>query len=140
MLINRKGIAVAVVAVVLTAAGIWYAVGPSYLSNPVVSASVKQCKGRGAERFCVGTWQGGHGGIEAVPDSAGAGDRVPVKAKDGSSATAKLALTTFDWIVRELVSAILLAVAAVLVVYLVRRRRRYVTENPDDLAKLDQRS
>ncbi|HEY3501561.1 MAG TPA: hypothetical protein VGN37_02105 [Actinocatenispora sp.] len=136
MLINRKGIAVAVLAVALAAFGVWYAFGPSYLSNPVVTATVKQCRGKAPDRFCVGAWPGGHGRIESLPAGADVGDQVRVKAKDDSSATTVLTLTPLWWAIREAASTILVGVAVVLVVYLVRRRRRYVAENPDDLEKL----
>lgn len=137
MYINKRGVAVAVVAAALVVGGAYYARGPSYLSNPVVTAHVTSCRGKGADMFCLGRWPAGHGASHhGAIEGATRRGAVKVRPKDDSSATTTLHLSTTGWVVRELLAAILVAGGAAFGVLLYRRRHRYFRENPDDLPDL----
>ncbi|MGA8117659.1 MAG: hypothetical protein WCA46_28815 [Actinocatenispora sp.] len=134
----------AVVTGVLLVGGAYYATGPSYLSNPVVTATVQTCKGKGPDRFCTGTWPAGHGtthhgGIDKVAD-AQPGDHVQVRAKNDDSATTALKLSTGGWIFREALAGLVIAAGIALLVLLYVRRHRYITTNPDRRPDLEARA
>jgi hypothetical protein len=140
VLINRRGVAVALVSGALVVGGLDFARGPSYLSNPVVTATVQSCLGTGSGRYCAGTWPAGngathHGGIEG-DTRLHVGDQVKVRAKDDSSVTTVLNLTAVEWVFRELVAALFVAGGIALGVLLYQRRKRYIAENPDQLPGL----
>ncbi len=140
MYINRRGVAVAVLSVALLAGGAYYATGPSYLSNPVVTASVTNCQGKGADAYCTGHWLADngvihHGGIDGATRQQ-VGETVKVREKDDQSATTRLELGAGGWFFRELIAAIPLGLGIALAIYLYARRRRFTTENPDNLPGL----
>ncbi len=140
MYINRRGVAIAVLSVALLAGGVYYSTGPSYLSNPVVAASVTQCHGKGADAYCTGRWPGANGaihrgGIEGVTPQQ-VGEAVKVREKDDQSATTTLELGAGGWFFRELLAAIPVGLGITLAIYLYLRRQRFITENPDDLPSL----
>ena len=140
MYINRRGVALCVLSGALLAAGGYYALGPSYLHNPTVTATVIGCRGAGPNRYCIGRWPDGggtdHGGIAGLT-GANPGDRVTVKDTGDGSATTRLKLSPSGWFFRELLAAVPVAAGIVLAIFLYKRRRRFLTENPDQLPELD---
>lgn len=139
--INKRGVGLCALSGVLFLGGGYYALGPSYLHNPVVTATVTACRGSGPARYCVGSWPDGHGGtdhggIYGLPHGGLPHERVKVKATGDSSATTTLELSAGGWFFRELLAAIPVAVAVALAIFLYKRRRRFITENPDQLPEL----